>query len=114
MSSQGRLLLELVVSCRLTVKATPLRCRLATARARMSISWRSNSSSNASRRLPRSASSADTGRCTARSASGSVGQIQAPPQPFGQYRPRDSEISRSRCRSISDRMTLWLSPSVAG
>ena len=55
-SGQGRLSLSRLVSSRRFSNATPVRPRLATWRARPSISWRSNSSSSASRRRPRSAS----------------------------------------------------------
>ncbi len=55
-SSHGRLCLRRVVRSRFTSKATPTRWRLATVRARMSMSCRSSSSSNARRRLPCSAS----------------------------------------------------------
>ena len=48
------------------------------------MSWRSSSSSSARRRRPRSASSSVAGRCTARSASGSGGQVEPPPERGGQ------------------------------
>src|SRR2546430_339012 len=98
-SSNGRCVLSLVVSAFFKAKLIPARARLASARARACTSCWSNSSSNASRRRPASASAGVAGRRTLEGPTAAVVAEDRPEYPeslAGGEHPRAHDAADAR------------------